>query len=125
MKKLFLLFMLTPLLITSSCENDNDDQIFCTQEFVYGLNVVVLDAISQQPLVEGVQVKAVDGAYQEILYNLSGLEYTFFGAGERIGTYTITVTKEGYQTFTSSPIEVPANVCHVIPQSLTVNLQPE
>ncbi|MDI1316808.1 hypothetical protein [Flavobacterium sp.] len=124
MKKLLFVFLLTPLLLTTSCES-SEDPIVCTTEFVYGLNVVVLDAVTQQPLVDGVQVLAVDGSYQEVLYNLSGLDTTFFGAGERIGTYTITVTKEGYQTFIAPPINVPANVCHVIAQSLTVNLQPE
>ena len=123
MKKLFLLFMLTPLLITSSCENDNDDQIFCTQEFVYGLNVIVLDATTGNPLVEGVTVEATDGGYHETLQLVPGLEYSFTGAGERVGTYTVTITKEGYQTSTSLPIIVTRNVCHVIPQSLTVNLQ--
>ena len=41
----------------------------------------------------------------------------------RPGTYIVTVTKSGYQTYTSPPITLTANVCHVIPQSLTVNLQ--
>ena len=117
--------MLAPLLLISSCEPNEEDQIVCTQEFVYGLHVTVLDASTSLPLAEGVVVKAVDGTYQENLYNLVGQDGTFYGAGERIGIYTITVTKEGYQTYTSSPIGVSATVCHVIPQSLTVNLQPE
>ncbi|MCF6131369.1 carboxypeptidase-like regulatory domain-containing protein [Flavobacterium wongokense] len=120
MKKLFLLAFCLPLFI--SCESSDDDQIVCTQEFVYGLNVVVLDAATGQPLIEDVEVKATDGSYHEILHTNFGMEYTFLGAGERIGNYTVTVTKEGYQTYTSSPIAVPANVCHVVPQSLTVNL---
>lgn len=124
MRKLYLLFMFVPLLLISSCEPNNEDPIFCTQEFVYGLNVTVNDASTGLPLAEGVVVKAVDGTYQENLYNLVGQDGTFYGAGERIGVYTITVTKEGYHTYTSSPIGVPANVCHVITQSLTVNLQP-
>lgn len=123
MKKVFLFALFVPLLMISSCENDHNDQIVCTQQYVYGLNVVVLDATSGQLLVEGVTVTAVDSIYHEILYNLSGMEYAFFGAGERMGIYTITVTKDGYQTYTSSPIDVTANVCHVNPQSLTVNLQ--
>ena len=124
MRRLFLLFMFAPLLLISSCEPDEEDPIFCTQEFVYGLHVTVFDASSSLPLAEGIQVKALDGIYQENLFNFSGQENTFYGAGERIGIYTITVSKEGYQTYTSSPITVTRNVCHVIPQSLTVNLQP-
>lgn len=111
-----------PFLMASTCENE-DDQIVCTLQFVYGLNVVVLDATSGQPLVEGVLVKAVDGPYQETLELIPGLEYSFAGAGERAGTYIVTVTKAGYQTYTSIPIIVTRDVCHVIPQSLTVNLQ--
>ena len=122
MKKLLLLFMFAPLLMASTCEND-DNQIFCTLEVVYGLNVVVLDATSGQPLVEGVEVKAVEGTYLETLELTPGLEYSFKGAGERAGTYIVTVTKTGYQTYTSSPIVVTRNECHVITQSLTVNLQ--
>lgn len=122
MKKLLLLFMFAPLLMASTCEND-DNQIVCTQQFVYGLNVVVLDATSGQPLVEGIQVTATDGSYQETLELMPGLEYSFAGAGERAGTYTVTVSKDGYQTYTSSPIIVTRDVCHVITQSLTVNLQ--
>lgn len=117
--------MLAPLLMASTCESEDDEQILCTTEFVSGLHVDVLDAVTHEPLTEGVQVKAVDGTYQEILYLNVGLETTFKGAGERIGLYTITVTKEGYETYTSSPIGVTANVCHVNPQQLTVNLQPE
>ena len=115
--------MFAPLLMASTCNND-DDQIVCTQQFVYGLNVVVLDAISGNPLVEGVTVHATDGSYQENLFLIPGLEYSFAGAGERMGTYVITVTKDEYQTYTSSPIAVTANVCHVNPQGLTVTLHP-
>ena len=122
MKKIILLLMCMPFLLASTCDND-DDQIYCTQEFVYGLNVTVLDSQTNQPLVEGVVVSATDGAYQENLMLIPGLEYSFAGAGERPGTYVVTVTKSGYQTYTSPPITVTANVCHVIPQSLTVNLQ--
>lgn len=122
MKRLLVLLCCIPLFMVSSCE-DKDDQIVCTQQFVYGLNVIVLDAVSGNPLVEGVEVKAVDGAYTEILELVPGLEYAFTGAGERVGTYVITITKAGYQTYTSAPIVVTRDVCHVIPQSLTVNLQ--
>jgi hypothetical protein len=123
MKKLLLLLCFTPLLLASTCENDNEE-IICTQQFVHGLDVVVLDNTTGNPLVEDVQVSAEDGTYQENLELISGLEYSFSGAGERVGTYTITVTKEGYQTYTSAPIIVTRDVCHVIPQSLTVHLHP-
>ena len=126
MKKLFFLLMFASLLMASGCEKDHDDsQIVCTQEFVYGLHITVLDAATGLPLTDGVTVKATAGSYHENLFLISGGDNIFVGAGERIGLYTITVTKDSYQIYTSSPIAVTANVCHVNPQSLTVNLQPE
>jgi hypothetical protein len=122
MKKIILLLCFAPLLMASTCESD-DDQIFCTQEVVDGLRVTVLDATSGQPLTEGVTVGAAEGTYQETLELLPGLENLFAGAGERSGTYTVTITKDGYQTYISPPIVVTRDVCHVITQSLTVNLQ--
>lgn len=123
MKKIILLLMLSPLLIATSCDNDDNNQIVCTDQFVYGLNVIILDATTGNPIFQDVEVKAVDGTYQEILELVPGLEYAFVGAGERAGIYTVTITKTGYQTYISSPIVVNRNICHVIPQSLTVNLQ--
>jgi len=121
MKKLFLFFLFSTVFFISSCE-DNDDQIFCTDQFVYGLNVIVLDASSGNPIFQDIEVKAVDGTYQEILQLVPGLEYAFVGAGERAGNYVVTITKAGYQTYTSAPIVLTRDECHVIPQSLTVNL---
>lgn len=121
MKKLFLFFLFSTVFFISSCE-DNDDQIFCTDQFVYGLNVIVLDASTGNPIFQDIEVKAVDGTYQEILELVPGLEYAFVGAGERAGNYVVTITKAGYQTYTSAPIVLTRDECHVIPQSLTVNL---
>jgi hypothetical protein len=123
MKKLFLFFLFTTVFFISSCEDNDDNQIFCTDQFVYGLNVIVLDAVTGNPIFQDIEVKAVDGAYQEILELVPGLEYAFVGAGERAGTYVVTITKAGYQTYTSAPIILTRDECHVIPQSLTVNLQ--
>ena len=122
MKKLFLFFLFSTVFFISSCE-DNDDQIFCTDQFIYGLNVIVLDAVSGNPIFQDIEVKAVDGPYQEILELVPGLEYAFVGAGERAGNYVVTITKAGYQTYTTAPIVLTRDECHVIPQSLTVNLQ--
>ena len=122
MKKLFLFFLFSTFLVTTSCE-DIDDRIVCTTQFVYGLNVIVLDSSTGNPIFQDIEVKAVDGTYQEILELVPGLEYAFVGAGERAGTYVVSITKAGYQSYTSAPIVLTRDECHVIPQSLTVNLQ--
>ena len=123
MKKLFLFFLFSTLFFTSSCDDNDDNQIFFTDQFVYGLNVIVLDASTGNPIFQDIEVKAVDGTYQEILELVPSSEYAFVGAGERAGTYVVTITKAGYQTYTSAPIVLTRDECHVIPQSLTVNLQ--
>ena len=123
MKKLILFLLFSTLFFTSSCDDNDDNQIYCTDQLVYGLNVIVLDASTGNPIFQDIQVKAVDGTYQEILELVPGLEYAFVGAGERAGNYVVTITKAGYQTYTSEPIVLTRDECHVIPQSLTVNLQ--
>lgn len=123
MKKLFLFLACMTFLLATTCEED--DEVYCTQEAKAGLNITVKDAVNGEFLSTGVTVIAQDGSYSETLEQFTNEEIpVFIGAWERIGTYTITVSKEGYQTFTSEPIVVTADVCHVIPQQINVDLQP-
>ncbi len=125
MKKILLLLACTPFLLATTCDRENDDEINCTLEAVAGLNVTVRDAVTNELLSTGVTVTAQDGTYTETLEEFPNNETTLFsGAWERVGTYVVTVSKEGYQTFTSEPVVVTADVCHVIPQQLTAELQP-
>ena len=104
-----------------SCNNDDDSGVNCTAVFVYGLNVTVRDASSNEILKEGIIVVATDGSYSEELSTIEGID-DFFGAGERQGNYIITVTGEGYKTFVSDIISVSGDVCHVSPELLEVSL---
>ena len=123
MKKIFLLLACTPFLLATTC--DDDDDIYCTQEAKAGLNFTVKDAVTDEVLSTGVTVVAQDGTYTETLELFPNSDIAvFIGAWERVGTYTVTVSKEGYQTYTLELIVVTADVCHVIPQLVTVNLQP-
>ena len=123
MKRLFLFVIFLPLLILTSCESDKDN-ITCADGFLFqGLKVIVLDASTGNPLTTGVIVTAKEGNYYETLMFVQNTA-SFVGAEERVGTYTVTVIKYGYHAYTSPPIVVKEGVCHVIPQSLTVNLQP-
>lgn len=124
MKKIML--FLSILAISCNSNDDNDDgQTNCTDIFVYGLNVTVKDAVTDATLQEGVLVKAVDGSYVETLQVEEIPSTVFVGAGERAGNYILTVSKDGYQTFTSQVITLTADECHVIGQDITVELQPE
>ena len=123
MKKVLLLLCCLPFLMASTCEDSPQDDIFCTTEARAGLNVQVRLAGSSAFETTGVSVIATDGSYVEPLEFYQG-STIFSGAYERQGTYIITVSKPGYVTYTSLPITVTADECHVISQSLLVELQP-
>lgn len=107
-----------------SC-NDDTDKTICTSLFVYGLNVTVKDASTNDILIGGVTVVAIDGTYEETLTNIQGSDF-FVGAGEREGSYVITASAAGYLSeTTANPVKVDADECHVIPVALELFLQPE
>ncbi|WP_353777395.1 carboxypeptidase-like regulatory domain-containing protein [Winogradskyella sp. 3972H.M.0a.05] len=121
-----ILCLLLVFTIVFSCNNDDDnngDQVICTLVFVYGLDVTIIDSSTNAEITEDITVTAIDGTYQEPLMRVDN-SGRFFGAGERAGNYTIEVTGEGYQTFTSEVIEVTADQCHVIPQVLEFTITP-
>jgi len=125
MKKLILLLCLLPFLMATQCEDDdNQNQVNCTQEARAGLNVTVHDALTNTVLTEGVTVVASEGAYLATLELIPGSD-VFSGAWERQGSYVLTVSKPGYDTCISETIVVTADVCHVIPQIVTVQLIPQ
>lgn len=125
MKKLAFLFCI-PFLTLNSCDNDqpNEELIFCTTQFVYGLNVTVKDAQTNEVLTNGVVITATDGGYSENLELFETNDY-FLGAGERAGNYTLTVSKDGYITYVSDVITLTRDVCHVIPKQIEVKLTPQ
>lgn len=121
MKKIILLLCFAPLLLASTC-NDDDETIFCTTEAVAALNVTVRLGDSTTPTSEGVTVIANDGDYTETLLVQDTTNPVFIGAFERQGNYIVTVSKEGYQTYTSEMTIITRDECHVIPELINVTL---
>ena len=111
------------LILEKSC--DTGGGIVCTMEARAGLNVYVRLENSTSAAPEGITVTAVDGDYSEVLINVNPDMADYAGAFEREGNYFITVTKEGYKTYTSEKITVTADECHVIGKTLQVMLEPE
>ena len=122
MKKIILLLFCVPLLLASTCEDD--DQIFCTTEAVAALNVSVSLGESSSFATDGITVVATDGNYSETLVVNDATNPVFVGAYERQGNYIITVSKDGYQTYTSEIIPITRDECHVIPEQIHVILVP-
>ena len=124
MKKIILFLSIVAI----SCNNDdnaNNGETNCTEQFVYGLHVSVKNAVTNETLREGVLVKATDGSYVETLQTEDNGSGVFVGAGERAGSYILTVSKDGYENFTSEVITLKRDECHVISKEVTVELQPE
>lgn len=116
--KYALLLMITFL---TTCDK-LDDGIICTDQFVYGLNVIVKDASTNDILVDGLTLTARDGEYEEVLMNFPN-STNYVGAGERPGNYIITVTSMNYEEYTTPTIAVGADECHVVPEIVEILLQ--
>lgn len=111
------------LTLEKSCSDT--EGVVCTMEARAGLNVFVRIPDMELTSPEGITVKAVDGDYVEVLTNINPDIADYVGAFERKGNYTITVTKEGYQTFTSEVITVTGDQCHVTGRIVQVMLVAE
>ncbi|WP_025743705.1 peptidase associated/transthyretin-like domain-containing protein [Aquimarina pacifica] len=121
MNRFFLIGILTLLFACSNDEDKTENPILCTEEARPGIEVTVKDAEDDTLLIEEVQVVITEGDYSESLENFSG-SALFLGAYERPGSYIVIVTKSGYNTFTSDPIVVGEDLCHVITESVEVLL---
>jgi len=97
--------------------------IACTEIFVYGLSVTVVEEGTGTPLADGATLTLRDGDYVEsTTESFDGR--TMMGAGERAGTYVVTVSREGFHTWAATDVVVTADECHVIPVALTAELTP-
>ncbi len=116
------LLIVVPLVLAASCKASNSTDVVCTLEARAGINVTVLDADTQAGLAGIARGSATDGAYVDSL-RPGGSMTTLSGAYERAGTYTVEIRATGYQGYTTTNVRVLKDVCHVIPQALTVSLQ--
>jgi hypothetical protein len=48
---------------------------------------------------------------------------TYAGAGERPGVYELRASKPGFQLATVTGIRVDADLCHVIPAQVTIEME--
>ena len=121
-KKILLTLFCFPLLLSSTCEDD-DKTIYCTEEIVSGLVVKIALQGESSTTADGITVIAKDENYTEELTAYDPNIAEFKGAQERKGNYTIAVSKNGYKTFISNAIQVKENECHVITETVNVILE--
>lgn len=113
------------LLLVASC--DGDESIVCTTEARFGVNVVVRDAVTGQPVLEAVRGALHEGSYLdslEVIHDIEGRIASLVGAVERPGTYRVEVVAEGYRPWLRTDVRVSADRCHVIPVAIQVDLVP-
>ncbi len=112
------LFGAAALLIqTAGCRTPFTDGVACTDILVPGISVAASDSITGAPLSGAVAV-ARDGAYVDSTTQLGMI------AGERSGTYTVTVRKTGYAPWVRNGVTVTRDECHVKTVFLSAKLQP-
>ncbi len=104
-----------------SCGDDLDDNTPCSGAEVAGIDVVVTDAVTDEVLTFGVVVNVTEGAFSSDLPQNEG---HFIGLYDQEGTFTLTVTKSGYQTFTEEGVLVLKPGCHSLTTTRNVALTP-
>lgn len=114
-------------LLSTACAVSGNP-VVCTAQFVYGLNIQVQDSVTGAWIASGATLIARDGAFVDSVgAQGSGPEWDqlpLATAGERAGTYDVTVRREGYHPWDRNGIEVEGDTCHVRPVNLVARLQP-
>jgi len=114
-----------PVVFLACSTADNFGPV-CTQEFRPGLAVYVNDSVTNTPAASGASLVTRDGAYKDSVAFPAGQPdrdpQPLYSAGERPGTYQVTVTKPGNLPWTKTNVVVTANECHVNTVTLTARL---
>lgn len=110
---------LSLLLVAGAC--DSLGPVVCTDQFVYGIVLSAVDAVSKSPVSEGLQGITIQGSVSAPMEGSGG---TLVGAGETSGNFTVVVTAPGYKLWTRTNVEVTGDQCHVRTVHLTAELEP-
>jgi hypothetical protein len=111
------------LVATTACESD----LVCTAEARFGVNISVRNAVTQQPVLQGVRGALHEGSYVDSLQLFTDIEgniHYLAGALQRAGTYRIELVAGGYQNWSRSNVRVTADRCGVTTVSVTADLVP-
>jgi len=91
----------------------------CTMQFVYGISATVTDAATGANVTPGSYLVVREGSYVD---SASAMGDFLAAAGERAGTYAVTIGRPGYSSFSQSGVRVTRNECHVNPVQLEARL---
>jgi hypothetical protein len=120
--------MCVALLAATACSNSGPTGVACSQVYVYGISLKVQNAVTGARITDSTAVQIKDGGYVESYNYLGPADQPTSGvlsvAGERAGTYNISIRKDGFAPYDTAGIKVTRDVCHVHGVQVTANLQP-
>ena len=112
------------LAAAAACERASDpDPVICTAIAVSSLNVTVRDVATSARVCDAAVTAVLGGATFELRRSGSAEACTYAGPEERAGVFEVRVSRAGYAPAVVSNVQVGADVCHVIPVQLTVDLR--
>ena len=124
-----LLLILTAVLAGSlaSCDSNPYVPPVCTTEYVWGLEIRIVDRETGGPTGLGASVVIRDGEYVEnrIGEDFGPLGVAALAAGERAGFYDITINADGFREWSRERVLVSGNQCHVITEKILAELERE
>ena len=104
--------------------------VICTAEFRFGLAITVVDSVTSSPPASALLIARsgtfVDSVGPNAPFSTnagSSPVLILNTAGERAGTYDVTVRAPGYRDWLGSGIKISADECHVKPVAITALLQ--
>ena len=108
----------------SACGGDEDERnVACTTDIKPALSIRVVDATGNA-IAAGATATVTDGPFSQTVQNPTCDGCLLSAANERVGVYSVVVSKAGYQDFTASNIVVTANRCHVNTVTVTALMVP-
>jgi hypothetical protein len=100
----------------------------CTLEMRPALAVYVKDSVTRAGVASGASLVVREGSYKDSVAAPNSRpdldNSALLAAGERAGTYQVSVLKPGYATWVQSDVRVTSTKCHVNTVNLTALLQP-
>ena len=126
--KLSVLATVFPILFAAMACGGSQAPPVCTQEFRQGVVVYVKDSLTGAGVASGASLVVREGFFKDSAALPNSRpelnDVALAAAGERAGTYQLTVTRPGYATWSRSNVTVTKNQCHVNTIVLTALLQP-
>jgi hypothetical protein len=96
--------------------------VTCTSVFRFGLFVQLADSVADAPLAVAAKIVIREGAFGDSILAIPPGQ-SWLAAGERPGTYQLTIRAAGYRDWVRDAIVVGHDGCHVVLVSIRARLQ--